>query len=819
TLLSCKIAKLIGSVSQLHSSSPPSKLEFSDHSIGKSTRLHLFLCLDCVPMTCPEDEKAVLLLPTRLQADDKDVEKGAYVKLSEGQESSSSSSSGQEEKEEEEVKEAATSPFWFWVKLALLFSFLASLAFVTYKWLGPLIMDKELIPIIKWEIRTFTHPVCGLLVFASVAVFPTILLPSTPSMWIAGMTFGYGYGFLLIISAASVGVSLPYFIGHLFRHQIQGWLERYPDQAVVLRAAGEGNWFHQFRAVTLIRISPFPYILYNYCSVATRVKYCPYITGSLLGMVPEIFVAIYTGNLVKTIAEASSADKHGLSVTQIILNILGFLGTVATTILITKSAPRCERALVILSPWFFISLINTAFKKKKKLTPFLILRLEPMVNEVKEIDMEYEFDAARWYDFARMELRAESEAAELWFHSAPSYAPSPFVTTLLLREEVSRDITDEDEDVTADVCGMDREIYHQHPHLNKNGPPVSNNNHSDNKPKFRAKSSIRPNPRVSTLMRPTASQLAKQNHASKFVDNIHEKGLCGTEVQAAKRQKLDGGLLRKVAGTKQAMSFVHKIPKKDTTLDRNSQHTRIKLTTPHEHDFATSQRAHKIRHNNDQKLEQDSTAVYRFKARPFNRKIFDAPSLPIRKKSTPKLTEFQEFHLKTSERAMQHSSAVTKMSNEWIHAYKGPDKSKITDVFDGVSMESRRPSGLDISKHDVSEGKHVFKARPLSKKFPDKDETDSEMATQEFNFQPEKRIQQDLPTELFSKLSIKSELKQNNGSRLRFTQAKGFKENRVNSFQAGNEVTPVEKIVSSAGQQSGHIRIIPETNQRWTASR
>lgn len=87
-------------------------------------------------MTCPEDETAVLLLPTRVEGDD--VEKGGYVKLSEGQESSSSS--GQEE--EEEVKEAATSPFWFWVKLALLFSFLASLAFVAYRWLGPLIMDK-----------------------------------------------------------------------------------------------------------------------------------------------------------------------------------------------------------------------------------------------------------------------------------------------------------------------------------------------------------------------------------------------------------------------------------------------------------------------------------------------------------------------------------------------------------------------------------------------------------------------------------------------------------------------------------------------------
>ena len=38
--------------------------------------------------------------------------------------------------------------------------------------------------------------------------------------------------------------------------------------------------------------------------------------------------------------------------------------------------------------------------------------------------------------------------------------------------------------------------------------------------------------------------------------------------------------------------------------------------------------------------------------------------------------------------------------------------------------------------------------------FPDKDETDSEMATQEFNFKPEERVQQDLPTDLFSKVLL-----------------------------------------------------------------
>ena len=75
---------------------------------------------------------------------------------------------------------------------------------------------------------------------------------------------------------------------------LQEWLKQYPKKAAILRAAGEGTWFHQFQAVTLIRVSPFPYMIYNYCALATGVHYGPYILGSLVGMVPEIFVSIYT---------------------------------------------------------------------------------------------------------------------------------------------------------------------------------------------------------------------------------------------------------------------------------------------------------------------------------------------------------------------------------------------------------------------------------------------------------------------------------------------------------------------------------------------
>lgn len=228
---------------------------------------------------------------------------------------------------------------WWWAKLMVVVAFLVLLGAVFFKWVGPFFMDKEIIPIIIWERETFSKSMLALLVFSSIAIFPALLLPSTPSMWVAGMTFGYGYGFLLIIGAVAIGVSLPYLIGFLFHHKIQVLLEKYSKQASIIKLAGEGNWFNQLRDVTLIRISPFPYVVYNYCAVATDVNYCPYLLGTLVGMVPEIFVAIYTGILIKTLADASN-DRRSLSAAQIICNVIGFCISVATTVIVTLCAKR-----------------------------------------------------------------------------------------------------------------------------------------------------------------------------------------------------------------------------------------------------------------------------------------------------------------------------------------------------------------------------------------------------------------------------------------------------------------------------------------------
>jgi uncharacterized membrane protein YdjX (TVP38/TMEM64 family) len=74
---------------------------------------------------------------------------------------------------------------------------------------------------------------------------------------------------------------------------MQAWLKRWPQQIALIKLAGEGNWFQQFRVVALFRISPFPYTIFNYAVTVTEIKFNPYLCGSIAGMIPEAFIYIY----------------------------------------------------------------------------------------------------------------------------------------------------------------------------------------------------------------------------------------------------------------------------------------------------------------------------------------------------------------------------------------------------------------------------------------------------------------------------------------------------------------------------------------------
>ncbi|VFR01927.1 unnamed protein product [Cuscuta campestris] len=444
---------------------------------------------------------------------------------------------------------------------------------------------------------------------------------------------------------------------------------------------------------------------------------------------------------------------------------------------------------------------------------------------VVEIDLDYEFDAPRYFDFSGGESPAEARAAETWFESAGSYPPSPFVknpissvanwcgkgsTSPKPKDADSMSLSESESDnelnqeyysthvcntvvqgngaVIAPTFGSTKVANFQNPpQVLPSGLTFYNHIEKD-KSKTKIKFGGKPSyPKTSTLMKPTASHLAKQNpslvggvRSLNFMLERSELNTIVSENQAKKRQKLEGGLLHKVADTNTQANFFHKIPKKGTTP--------------------------KLGEKPQKEAENGESGVYRFKARPLNRKIFEAPSF-LPKRSTPQPPQFREFRLKTSERAMQHNSAVLSSNAVSNSTNKVFQKSNTGFTLECGNIEVRRPNVMDQVKQEGSLPTHNFKALPLNKKILSsrgdmgvfrniKKETTVPM---EFNFSTEKRVHHhNPPIELFNKLSLTCGTQPCADASLRLQQparisSKGCKENRWAHFQQNCEVKETDK--------------------------
>ncbi|VAH43384.1 unnamed protein product [Triticum turgidum subsp. durum] len=227
-----------------------------------------------------------------------------------------------------------------WTRLVLGGLLVAAVGYAFYKWGLPLLSDKVLLPIMRWEATSFGRPVLALVLVMSMSVFPTVFLPSFPSMWLTGIIFGYGLGLLIILVGTGIGMSIPYWIGSLFLHRIHGWLEKkWPQQMALIKLAGRGGWFQQFRVVALLRLSPFPYVMLNYVATVTQIKFTPYICGSVVGMVPDALVNIYSGRLILALADLKY-DQRRMTTVEIVYNVISAIVAVLIGVGFTVYARR-----------------------------------------------------------------------------------------------------------------------------------------------------------------------------------------------------------------------------------------------------------------------------------------------------------------------------------------------------------------------------------------------------------------------------------------------------------------------------------------------
>ncbi|XP_031498883.1 protein TPX2 [Nymphaea colorata] len=199
----------------------------------------------------------------------------------------------------------------------------------------------------------------------------------------------------------------------------------------------------------------------------------------------------------------------------------------------------------------------------------------------------------------------------------------------------------------------------------------------------------------------------------------------------------------------------------------------LALTQPKEPEFLTARRVRPVKVKSSAELEEEMLAnIPKFKARPVNKKILEARSLPVPSRSIPQPPEFHEFHLKTMERASQHAGTSYMEISQ-----KGKSKPENTAAY-GLTVPksphletSTRSRPQTIKSSEELEQEELanmpkFKARPLNKKIlVSKGElgvfrNQKHQATipQEFHFATDERIPAVHPVvDLFDKLSINSD--------------------------------------------------------------
>ncbi|XP_039007312.1 protein TPX2-like isoform X2 [Hibiscus syriacus] len=364
--------------------------------------------------------------------------------------------------------------------------------------------------------------------------------------------------------------------------------------------------------------------------------------------------------------------------------------------------------------------------------------IEESFDDGQCFDLDYEFDAPRCFDFSSPETDWEAEEAELWFDSAESYAPSPFVIKLKWRCDINGDgefsngSTECDEysgEACNGCCG---------------GTQVAK---TDSPAKASPSKS-------STLMQPTASYLAKQNQSrtglsNQFQNRLHKsadrfnKSVSFNE-DATKRQKLEFGYLRKVAHLKHQSKFEHKEPK-TVVRSLDGVPSKPKATIPREPELQTARRAQRnMSKNKEESDESAKSKVHSFKALPLNKKILEAPSLPLPKKSLPQPPEFQVFHLRTSERAKQHAyNNAMKVS---MHVSTSRNENARLRSFNSInSLKEEKHEAIKKSKA-CAPNKKVSSGKGANGVLQNMNQATATT-----------RLPDELPIELLNKLSLSSE--------------------------------------------------------------
>jgi uncharacterized membrane protein YdjX (TVP38/TMEM64 family) len=127
------------------------------------------------------------------------------------------------------------------------------------------------------------------------------LLPTYTQALLAGWCFGLSTGFAAalggFVGASLVGYAIARTVA---RHRVEDTINENPKAAAVRDSLIGHGWAKTITIVTLLRVPPTsPFALTNLVMSSTGVPLWIYTVGTLVGMAPRTFLAVYIGNTLR----------------------------------------------------------------------------------------------------------------------------------------------------------------------------------------------------------------------------------------------------------------------------------------------------------------------------------------------------------------------------------------------------------------------------------------------------------------------------------------------------------------------------------------
>ncbi len=167
-----------------------------------------------------------------------------------------------------------------------------------------------------------------------------VALPMFPLSVLAGVVYGFQVGALVLCPAAVLAAALAGWLGGAwFREPVLRAVARRPAwRAVFTELADKG-----IRAVVLNRMAPvLPFGLQNYALGAIGVNWRALAVGTLVGMQPAIWVALYLGVVVADLAEAKAAIADGGGGLRLYLSVAGLAALGVLVVWLGRVARRAR---------------------------------------------------------------------------------------------------------------------------------------------------------------------------------------------------------------------------------------------------------------------------------------------------------------------------------------------------------------------------------------------------------------------------------------------------------------------------------------------